>query len=425
MDEAPSQQSPTQEQARGPVGHGERLVALDFIRGIAVLGILFANMTAFAHPRLAYWWPGALPGGGEAADRWIWAFQFVAVDGKFRGIFALLFGAGLALFVDRARAAGGSGALQLRRLALLGLIGLAHFYLLFTGDILFLYAVAGMGSLAFIDMEPRRQAWLGIVWYLVATSLLALPLMTPAMVEAWPAFAATPEYRAGLEAAWQARLAATEAERLMLAQGSLGDIVEFRLETQSGLLAGYAWLALMDTLPVMLLGAALYRLGLFSGERPARRWLAWAWAGVALGALATLLLGVRVVAADFAPQLTSFIFNGAAAPVRLPMILGLTVLLAAWAPPAARSWLGARVASAGRMALSNYVGTSLVMALVFQGWAGGLFGRLGRAELLAFVPLGWALMLAWSPPWLARFRYGPLEWLWRCLTYRRWFKLRR
>ena len=108
------------ELAARPITGGERLVALDFIRGVAVLGIAFANVTAFAHPWLAYYWPGALPGGGDAADRWIWLAQFVLIDGKFRGIFTLLFGAGLALFIDRVREAGGSAALQMRRLLLLG-----------------------------------------------------------------------------------------------------------------------------------------------------------------------------------------------------------------------------------------------------------------------------------------------------------------
>ena len=77
------------------------------------------------------------------------------------------------------------------------------------------------------------------------------------------------------------------------------------------------------------------------------------------------------------------------------------------------------------MAFSNYLGTSIVMMLVFQGWAGGLYHSFHRPELFLFVLLGWALMLGWSKPWLARFRYGPLEWLWRCLTYGRLFPLRR
>ncbi len=88
-------------------------------------------------------------------------------------------------------------------------------------------------------------------------------------------------------------------------------------------------------------------------------------------------------------------------------------------------WLVERISAAGRAAFTNYIGTSLVMLLVFHGWAGGLYGELGRSELYLVMFATWALMLLWSKPWLARFRFGPLEWLWRCLTYWRIFPLRR
>lgn len=131
------------------------------------------------------------------------------------------------------------------------------------------------------------------------------------------------------------------------------------------------------------------------------------------------------MSAGYPLMLTQLVFNGVSGFLHLPMILGLAALLSLWAPTASQGWLGRRFVAAGRMAFSNYLGTSLVMMLVFQGWAGGLFGELHRAGLLLLVALGWVLMLAWSRPWLAYFRYGPLEWLWRCLTYGKLFPLRR
>jgi uncharacterized protein len=95
-----------------------------------------------------------------------------------------------------------------------------------------------------------------------------------------------------------------------------------------------------------------------------------------------------------------------------------------WAPTAT-GWLGERVRAAGRAAFTNYLGTSIVMMFVFHGWALGLFGQLNRPQLYVVVVLTCVLMLAWSKPWLERYRYGPLEWLWRCLTYRQVFALRR
>jgi uncharacterized protein len=176
----------------------------------------------------------------------------------------------------------------------------------------------------------------------------------------------------------------------------------------------------------MLVGMALYRLGLFGGRFDRARMRRWGWTGFVGGALLSLPLGLWALTAGFPLMLTQFVFSGAAQFAHLPMILGLAALLTLWAPVASRGWLGSRVVAAGRMAFSNYVGSSLVMMLVFQGWAGiGLYGELHRAGLLLIVLAAWAVMLIWSKPWLGRFRHGPLEWLWRCLTYGRLFPFTR
>ncbi|TNE49238.1 MAG: DUF418 domain-containing protein, partial [Sphingomonadales bacterium] len=138
----------------------------------------------------------------------------------------------------------------------------------------------------------------------------------------------------------------------------------------------------------------------------------------------TLAIALWARADGFTYYGTQLAFIGASMLPRLPVILGLAALLALYAP-GAKGWLGQRVSAAGRMAFSNYLGTSLVMLFVFSGWALGLFGKLNRPELYLVVVLTWIVMLAWSKPWLARFRYGPLEWLWRCLTYWRLFPLKR
>ncbi|MCB2052554.1 MAG: DUF418 domain-containing protein, partial [Novosphingobium sp.] len=106
------------------------------------------------------------------------------------------------------------------------------------------------------------------------------------------------------------------------------------------------------------------------------------------------------------------------------VVMGLAAVLAVYGATA-QGWLAERLSAAGRMAFSNYLGTSLLMMSIFHPWAGGLWGELTRPELYLVVALGWAVMLMWSKPWLARYRYGPLEWLWRCLTYWQLFPLRR
>jgi len=114
-----------------------------------------------------------------------------------------------------------------------------------------------------------------------------------------------------------------------------------------------------------------------------------------------------------------------AALPHLLMAIGYAAILVLLAPHIIGSTPGLRIVAAGRMAFSNYIGTTLLMTALFYGWGLGLIGQFGHAGLLAFVVLGWAAILAWSKPWLSRFRYGPLEWLWRCLTYGRIFAIRR
>ena len=410
-----------------PVGTDERILALDFVRGIAVLGILFPNIVAHGYPFLAYYWPEGLAGGSTVVDRWVWLFQYVFIDGKLRGLFTLLFGAGMYLFMERAWARGATGRLQARRLFWLALFGLAHFYLIWFGDILFLYAVSGFAVLAMTGWEARTQLKVGLVWCVVGALMLAAMLGSQAALEAFPqARAAQPEAYAELQKA-QAEMLSSAAENVRVArEGGYGEVVAHRARSDSAGLLKTPFIALIETIPLMLVGMALYRLGLFAGGFDRARMRRWGWIGFLGGALLSLPLGLWAMAAGFPLMLTQFVFNGAAQLVHLPMILGLAALLTLWAPVASQSWLGSRVVAAGRMAFSNYVGSSLIMMLVFQGWAGiGLYGELHRAGLLLIVLAAWALMLAWSKPWLGHFRHGPLEWLWRCLTYGRLFPFTR
>lgn len=408
-----------------PVAEAERLVALDVIRGIAVLGILLANITGYAHADLAYYWPGALPGGGDAGDRWIWLAQFVAVDGKLRALFTILFGAGLVLFVERLGDDGHAVVVQLRRLGWLLVFGLLHYALLFSGDILFTYACAGLIALPFLRMDAQRALVVGVIWLGVAGGMQLLSYVTPMLVEAGAADLPGKVPATYYGEFWAAKLAEAAAQTRLLGGDSLAQVVRWRLVDEAHVLASYVNWALFETVPLILVGMGLYRCGLFGAGGAAwpRLWLAWA--GVALGAGLTLATGLWVLLEGFPPFLTMFAFFGAAPLTNLPLVLGGTVLLARWAvrtPPAGqRGWLVDRLVLAGRMAFTNYVGTSLMMALVFQGWAGGLFGQLHRIELLLVVAMGWAMMLGFSRLWLSRFRYGPLEWLWRCLTYWRLF----
>ena len=409
--------------ARGP----GRLVTLDFIRGIAVLGILYANIVGFAQPTVTSVWPGALPEPMTLADRIVWFVQFLLIHGKMRGLFAVLFGAGLVLFTEAK-----GNALQWRRLAWLGLFGAAHYFLLFRGDILFSYALCGMVVLAIgAHRLPAATALaLGTAFYVLGSLFQAQPFFT-ALPEENAALAACADVAhciagaGGQDPYWAnyAGMLSDAAHETAVMRGGLWGIVSYNWTEQgTGLLTG-GLMALCESFPSMLIGIGLYRAGVFNGAED-RRLLRWGLAGIAAGMLLTVPLAVWLIRAGDPFYLTFMIALGPAQIARLPMVLGLAAWLAWLAPRAAGTALGQRLIAAGRMAFSNYLGTSLLMAVIFQGWGLGFFGEWGRTMLLPML-LGCAVMLAWSRPWLARFAYGPLEWLWRCLTYGRIFPLKR
>ncbi len=407
-------------QGAAPVRADDRLVSLDVIRGLAVLMILVANVSGFAHPDLAYYWPPALPGGAREADGLVWLAQYVTVDGKFRGLFTILFGASMLLFLDKYDVSARGVRLQLRRLFWLLLFGLAHYYLLFRGDILYSYAIAGAVALFFIRMSGDRLLALGLVWAVMGGILSSLDYLTPALIEAGSepavdgAIAYYREY-------WAEQQTEAQLQTALYSGGSYWPILSYHWQTGGTQLFSYFVFCFFETIPTVLIGMGLYRLGCFSREQSQGGWNRLAIAGVVAALLLNLAMGVHAWREGFPPYQTQLVFFGLTGVSNLPFLLGAPVLLSQWAWRARDRWLAEKLALAGRMAFTNYLGTSLVMVLIFQGWAGGLFGELHRMEMLLVVALGWAMMITGSAFWLARFRQGPLEWLWRCLSYWRLF----
>jgi uncharacterized protein len=392
----------------------QRLVCLDFVRGVAVLGILLMNIVGFAWPEAAVVSPRAPLAPRGHGDEAVFLAHFVLVDGKFRGLFSLLFGASMVLLVERGDAAGMDGiALQQRRLAWLALFGLAHFFLLWWGDILFLYALCGFAALVALDWPVRRLAGIGLLLY--AAGILWMAMLT--LPEAMPWLDGSEQARVDALAETGRRLAAeANAERELYLEPwakAVGDRVRGNWDKPLTMVMTSG----LETLPLMLLGMAMLRSGLLTGAWPIRRTATWALAGIGLGLVATLPLAWWIADAGYPMPLVLLINLALAAPARLAMTVGYAALLVLLAWPVAPTRLGRRVIAAGQMAFSNYLGTSLMMTALFHGWGLGLYARFSRLELLGFVALAWLAMLAWSKPWLARFRHGPLEWLWRSLVH--------
>lgn len=409
-----------------PVTGSQRISSLDFIRGIAVMGILAANIVAFGQPFAAYMYPASfLTEHGPLSDQ-LWIAQFVLIDGKMRGLFTLLFGAGMYLFMERAWARGATRWRQARRLVFLLLFGVIHFFFIWRGDILTYYALTGLVALLFVKLAAKTQLKLGLALYLAGALFYAAALVPLHFVADTPIGerAELSEMRASLAEQKELAIADDAIETRLISGGDYAGLVAHKLDAHAFEQVTNLALFAPETLPLMLLGMALYRLGLFSGGMDARRQRRWGWAGLAVGAALHLLIGLWAQGTGFGYYATLAAFVGMSPIPRLMMVLGLAALLAQWGAGTG-GWLKERVAAAGRAAFSNYLGTSVVMLLVFHGWAGGLFGKLDRPGLYAVVLATCILMLAWSKPWLVRYRYGPLEWLWRCLTYGRWVPLRR
>jgi uncharacterized protein len=410
-----------------PVTSGQRIDTLDFIRGLAVMGILAANIVAFGQPMDAYMYPSAFLTDPGDPGGWMWIAQFILIDGKMRGLFTLLFGAGMYLFMEKAWARGATRKLQAWRLAILMVFGMIHFFFIWPGDILFYYALFGFIALGCLGWSVKTQLGVGLAGYIVGALLIGAGLSFPwlmtdtAFGESTPAFAAK---RADMIAGVDVALAESKVVNTAIAAGDYGALVTHRFTEQWWQPLANAPLFIFETLPLMLIGMALYRMGFFSGQWDRAKMLRWGWIGMIAGGLAHLAMGLVVQSGGFSFYGTLAAFAGWSVLPRLAMVLGLAALLVVWAP-SATGWLGDRVRAAGRAAFTNYLGTSVLMMLVFHGWALGLFGELNRPQLYIVVVLACVVMLAWSKPWLDRFNYGPLEWLWRCLTYGRVFPLRK
>jgi len=406
---------------------GGRIASLDVLRGVAVMGILAMNIVAFAMPMQAYFNPLAY-GDGGTGDVVTWFVNFVFVDGKMRGFFSFLFGASMLLVVERARAAGGSGAsIHYRRMFWLLLFGLAHLYLIWWGDILTHYALVGMIAFLFHRKPPRVL----IIWAIV---LLVVEFILigggTAYFFAGQAAAAAPGASAEAIAAFQAMShefapltgPALNAD-LALYRGDYAGITGHRLHKM--LLSPLKQLSLFgpETLAYMLLGMAGLKSGFLTGAWDPARYRRTVTIALGIAIPAYALLGGLNLALGFRFPESFAITLAATVPFRPIMVVGYAALVILLTRRGGA--LVGRIAAAGRAAFTNYLGTSIVMTTLFYGYGLGLYGHVGRAELYLFVLAMWALMLLWSKPWLERFRYGPFEWLWRSLARFRLEPMRR
>jgi uncharacterized protein len=401
----------------GPVQQTDRSVSLDVLRGFAVLGILVMNIQSFSMPDAAYFNPSAY-GNLEGLDYWVWLLSHVLVDMKFMAIFSMLFGAGMVLMAERMEATGRRpGPVHYRRMVILLLIGLAHAWLLWTGDILFAYAMCGLLVYLFRRRRAGTLVVLGILSLGVTTAFAVLSQIS---LPYWP-----PEQVAEM-GEWWAPSAATLSEILEAFRGGWADQNTIRFENAFMMQTG-AFLSFISWRAggMMLIGMGLYKLGVFNATL-ARKTYGWMIAAGVVVGIPVILLGVRYMNAAGWTFEAGF-FMGRQYNYWASVLVSLgwvgVVMLACQRSRGGRLYRS--FAAAGQMAFTNSLMQTFLCTTLFYGHGFGLYGSVGRTGQILIVFAVWAAILVWSPWWLARFRFGPLEWAWRTLTYMRMQPMRR
>lgn len=379
-----------------PLRPDERVEAIDAVRGAALFGVLVVNLVdAF---RVSFVSQIVVTEAYEGLDRWASLFVRYGLTAKAVALFSFLFGLGLAVQWERRQAAGEGRYRLARRLVVLGLFGLIHLLLIWNGDILTQYALAGLLLLPLLSSSDRNLArWM---WLFLALHLV-LPLLAVAF---WP----------DLETL---RRLYDQANRIY----STGTWGEVRIHSW------VEWLVMLpmfaSTMPetffLFVAGMLAWRRGIFQRPQEHRQLLvSLAVFGLGLGALMTALGSDSrwVRDGDFLTALLQVV-TASLSPLVLATGYGAGMLLLFHSAPG--RGVMHFLAPLGRMAFTNYIVQSLLFTWIFYGYGLGLFNRLGPASALALGIAVFLLQVAFSRWWLARHRFGPLEWLWRTLTYGR------
>ena len=400
-----------------PISGRERIEVLDVLRGLAICGILIGNMQWFSGYGMM---PPALLEQTPVYDRVTHFLVHLFVEGKFYSIFSLLFGFGFAMQIARAEERGDLGAsLFKRRLSWLLVIGVMHAFLVWAGDILSVYALMGFVLLLFRKKSDNSL----FKW---ASVMIVIPVVTALLLYVLFVSLVTPEFLAKIEAGqldnWRQTVTTVQ-------QGTYFQLMtDFNLDYVSGRWAGLLiQMRLPKILAMFLFGLYAYRKGVFhdpSQHKPfIRRVMIY---GLTLGLIGNLMMAALAGnEAPFPPTLAGWfgVIGYAFGVPALALGIAASVLLL-WQSTAWRSVL-ATLAPAGRMALTNYLMQSIVCVLIFYGYGLGYFGTVGALPA-TLTALGiFAVQIVLSTAWLKSFRYGPMEWIWRRLTYRRRMSLRK
>lgn len=387
-----------------PTTPEDRIISLDVLRGVAILGILVINIQSISMPSIARINP-ATYGGFEGANYIVWLLSHVFVEQKFIVLFSMLFGAGVLLFVS-SKQSKGEPALKLhyKRTFWLLVIGLAHAYLLWDGDILVTYALCSLVVVLAYNWPAERLVVAAVV-------LLSVPFIqqveTVMMLDH------------GMELGYWTTTPEELQQEIAVHQGSWSALAADRFGSN----VYSQTIAVVDRAGwrysgAMLLGMALFRWGVLSNERSSEEYIKLVAGCFTLGITLTVA-GVAYLHYHDWGSVAGFswgLFNYWGSILVSISYVGAVMLFC-------RRWAGGLVekalSSVGRTALSNYLFQTVVATTIFYGHGFGLFGQVSRVEQMGIVLFIWVVQVSVSVLWLQRFRYGPAEWVWRSLTYGR------
>jgi len=418
-----------------PATPQERIESIDVLRGVSVLGILLININSFGLPFAAYTDPSTY-GGASGANFVVWLVNHVLFEGKMRAIFSMLFGASVVILTSRAERRGGGveiADVYYRRTLWLIAIGVLHAYFIWYGDILFFYGVVGLALFPFRKLSARTLCILGVLLLCVhavqgvrGIHKAERAARTIAEIETIERAgqALTANQQEQLNSAREQREyfkpdARTIAAEIETTRG--GGYIE-NLKARSHVTASlqsdvfYRYL-IWDIAGMLLLGMGLMKLGVFDASRSVRFYVFMAIVGYGVGVPLATVLSLRWAHSGFdVTAMFRYIrapddivrFSVAAGHIAVVMLICKSGVL-----PATRRAL----AKVGRMALTNYLLMSVLCTLLFYGYGLGMFAELERFELLYVVVIVWGVNVIVSMIWLTYFRFGPIEWAWRSLTY--------
>jgi uncharacterized protein len=393
----------------GPVRPNERIISLDVLRGFALLGILVMNVQSFANIDATYLNPTAY-GDFSGINRWIWVAGHLLFDLKFISVFSILFGAGIVLMTARVESRGGSAArLHYRRTFWLLAIGAIHAYLLWHGDILVVYALCALLAYLFRRLTPGRLIVVGLVFFSVSSLIY---LFFGWSLPYWPREAVRETMMS-----WAPDIDSIDRE-IAAYRGGFSDQLSHRVPMSLFMHTGlFLMLFFWRTMGCMLLGMGLFKWGVLTGERSSRFYQKLIAVGWLIGfplVIIGLVMHFRHDFSFFYSMFHGYQFNYWGSVFVAVGYIGLMMLYCRHAVPGR---IMHALSSVGRMALTNYLFQTVCCGFVFYGHGLGLFSSIDRPGQILIVVCIWILQLTLSPVWLRYFRFGPVEWLWRSLSY--------